>query len=481
MANVTERIPKAALIGGAAVLCLPLFAFLAYVRPGYFTSPVDLGGLALLECLFAGICLYRRVFFPLVIVSFLLAGISLPVGGGWIAIRWLVLGAGALVGSFIMLKERCHHFVFFHGLAVFAILSALVSAAVSRYQGLALLKAVSLSLLFIYTGTGARLAVTGRENRFFNGLLTSCEVFVGSMAVLYFLGIEAMGNPNSLGAVMGVVAAPVLLWGTLLDQNRLAYHRRQIFFVISLYLTFHSHSRAGLAAALFSCGVLCLALRRYKMIGRGVVIILILTASSAIFDPQAFSRTLASLNSDIIYKGKDPGSGVFASRQSPWEGATQSIRSHLWFGSGFGTTDNGQDASTHIGQYGGFATSEAMTSENGSSYLSILSWVGILGVVPFLLLLLGVAARILRTIAWMLTTGNPSHPAIPLAMVLLAGLVHAGFEDWLFAVGYYLTVFFWSLAFILVDISPYARLPRLAFRWRPRPVQPGCGRVAPSR
>jgi hypothetical protein len=28
------------------------------------------------------------------------------------------------------------------------------------------------------------------------------------------------------------------------------------------------------------------------------------------------------------------------------------------------------------------------------------------------------------------------------------------FEDWLFAPGYYLCVFFWSLAFVLVDVAP---------------------------
>ena len=39
-------------------------------------------------------------------------------------------------------------------------------------------------------------------------------------------------------------------------------------------------------------------------------------------------------------------------------------------------------------------------------------------------------------------------------MVLLAGLVHAGFEDWLFAVGYYVSVYFWIFAFILADLLP---------------------------
>jgi hypothetical protein len=38
-------------------------------------------------------------------------------------------------------------------------------------------------------------------------------------------------------------------------------------------------------------------------------------------------------------------------------------------------------------------------------------------------------------------------------MVCLAGMVGAVFEDWLFAVGYYLSVFVWSLAFCLVDVT----------------------------
>jgi hypothetical protein len=40
-------------------------------------------------------------------------------------------------------------------------------------------------------------------------------------------------------------------------------------------------------------------------------------------------------------------------------------------------------------------------------------------------------------------------------------MVHAFFEDWLFAVGYYICVFFWALAFILLDFAPAGtgRLP----------------------
>ena len=473
---MTERIPKGVLIAVVAV-CLPMLAYLAGIRPGYFTSPDYLGGVLIFEFLLVALWLYRIIFFPLVIVAFLLAGTSLPVGGIWVAVRWFFLCAGAFLGSFIMLKERRHHFGLFHALAVFAVLAGLASALVSRYPRFALLKAISLLALFVYAGTGARLAVTGRENRFFNGLLTGCELFVAGIAAFYFLGIEAMGNPNSLGAVMGVVGAPMLLWGTMLNEEPVVLLRRKILSAVALYLTFQSHSRAGLAGAIISCGLMCLALRRYKLLGQGIIFSAILIAGSAIYNPEAFSNSVSSLTSSVVYKGKDPRMGVFASRKTPWQGAIETIHNHFWFGTGFGTTDNGLDASAHLNA---FATIEGVTAENGSSYLAITTWVGMLGVIPFLFLLLTLLNKILRTVFWMLNTGNPSHPAIPLATVMVAGLVHAGFEDWLFAVGYYLCVFFWSLAFILVDVAPHAPLPRFSVKWRPKFVRQPWGGIAPS-
>jgi hypothetical protein len=61
---------------------------------------------------------------------------------------------------------------------------------------------------------------------------------------------------------------------------------------------------------------------------------------------------------------------------------------------------------------------------------------------------------IAQVILWMRHTSNSYHPAIPIAMVLLAGMVHAIFEDWMVAVGYYLCVLFWIFAFWLVDLMP---------------------------
>jgi hypothetical protein len=476
MSEMTDRLPQLVLFTGL-ILCVPLLAYLALTRPGYFSDTTILGGVIALEFLLVALWLYRQVFLALILLAFLFAGTDLPVGGFWNVGRWVFLGAGAFVGSFIMLKERYGHFVLFHALAIFTILSALVSAAVSRYPGFALLKAVSLFLLFLYASTGARLAVLGRENRFLTGLLMGSEITTGIVGVLYLLGKEFLGNPNSLGAIMAVVA-PVLLWGMLINPEPMVRHRRLLLFLLCMYMLFHSQSRAGLLAGFISCGLLCLALRRYRLFGQGVLVLLIMITSAAIINPNAFSKGVSSATSSVVYKDKDPTQGVFASRLSPWQTATDSIKRHLWFGSGFGTTDTGQDASNHLGK---FATTAASTSENGSSYLTIVSWVGLIGVVPFLFLLLSLLNKIARTLLWMVHTGNPFHPAVPISMVLLAGLIHAGFEDWLFAPGYYLCVYFWSLAFIFVDFAPWAPLASFNVPWQPLAMRPSMSGAAPSR
>jgi O-antigen ligase len=100
---------------------------------------------------------------------------------------------------------------------------------------------------------------------------------------------------------------------------------------------------------------------------------------------------------------------------------------------------------------------------------------GLLGILPFVLLVFLVVRMIVQVCAWMRETSNPYHCAIPLAMVLLAGLVHAFFEDWLTSVGYYLCLFFWTLAFLLRDMMPATsplRIPRHRRRTPGSPLIP---------
>jgi len=460
--------------GALAVTAIPLLLFvswLAYSRPGYFTSETYIAGLIGLELLALALWRFRQVFFALLMYVFLSAGSDLPGVSFSTKGRWILLGMGALAGVLIMLKERQLRLGFFHLIALSCVMAGLVSAAASRYPDLAMLKALSLFLLFLYAASGARIAVEGREGRFLNGLLIGCEILVAGTAAFYAAGIEVMGNPNSLGALMGVVGIPVLLWGILTSKeaakDTFTRNRRVVLFFLCLYLVYYSHARAGMLAAATSSALLCIGLREYKMLAKGCAVVLIMITAAVILQPQAVSRSFSMFTSDVVYKGHEQG--VLISRVSPWNEAMDTIRSHPWFGTGFGTTDNAHDSTISIGN---FASNFAVTAEYGSSYLAIVAWVGIVGTLPFLLLLLLLAAPIVRTFRWMRTTGSALHPAVPLVLVVVAGLVHAGLEDWLFAVGYYLCVFFWSMAFVLVDIAPASlRASIFSFPPRPRHVQ----------
>jgi len=440
---MTDGVPRGLLVGGAIAVALTLI-YLAYSRPWYFTSQTDLTALLGLEILIVAVWLYRRVFFLVVILSFLLAGSNLQVGTGWATIRWIVLLTGASVGLLIMLKDGNFHFRSFDLIAIFGVLGTLISATNSRYPTVALLKGLSMMLLFLYASTGARLAATEREGRFVLGLLTGCEFLAGVTALTYAVGLSAWGNPNSLGGIMGFVA-PLLLWGALIDGRPSVQRRRFILYALCLCLAFFSRSRAGIGAVLLSSALLLLALRKHKAVIEGAVVLVIVASAVFIFRPDA----LPSLATSVIYKGST--TRILESRVSPWQGAITNISNNPWFGTGLGTTVNGN---ARVEEQGMFSSSSQITAEHGSSYLALLSGVGIIGALPFTLMLIILVAKVVRTLSWVRTSGIASHPAVPLAVLILAGLLHAFFEDWMFAVGNYFCVFFWTIAFIFVNVAP---------------------------
>jgi O-antigen ligase len=427
-----------------------LAVYLAVFRPAYFSDSKMLAILMFLQILLAAIWHYRARFFPLLLLVFLWAGTVMPLNVAWTSGRWLVLAVGALAGLVLYNRDQKHCFAKFHLAALVCVLAALVSAAVSAYPSLACLKAMSLLLLFLYGSFGARVAVIGRQASFFAQLLLGCELLVYVTAISYFLfQYEVFGNPNSLGAVMGVAATPILLWGILVSEQATARWRRTFAFALALLLLFSSYARAGIAGAVVSCILLCVALRRYGLLLRGLGIALLLATLVATVVPL-HQQPSESLTSVFVYKGQRED-GILASRRSIWDKTVSAIQEHPWLGSGFGTSPTSSEVEQ---QSGGFESLREATREHGNSYLAITEWVGFVGDIPFFALIILIGVNVGRTLAQIHRTGNVFSAAIPLAGVLAAGLVDAAFEDWLFAPGYYLCVFFWTLAFIMVDVLP---------------------------
>ena len=448
MERAVDKASRIALAGLPVILVVALIV-LARSVPSYFNNLQYLAGFIFLQILLVCLWSYDRLFFPFLMVAFLWAGMDVPMTHPWTVGRWIVLGAGAFVGFVRALRMGLQRYSRFHMAALFCVASALVSAMVSVVPQFSLMKAFSLFLLFLYGASGGRL-VLREPDRFFRGLLLACEISVYVSAFSYMaLGLEIWGNANSLGAVEGVIAAPLLLWGALVAPTKNLRVRRTVACLGALYLVYFSVTRAAMLAAGLAMFVLLLGMRRNKLILEGLVGVICVLAISAIATPDRFDEIRTSFVAGVIYKGHQT-EGLLGSRLPPWQETVRVIQQNPYFGSGFGTSISGDKP---FGEVGTFA-STSVKREHGSSYLAIAEWVGLLGIVPFALLIFLVMHAIVRVYLFLRRTGNASHYSVPLMMIMIAGLTHAGFEDWLFAVGYYLTVIFWVFAFLLMDVMP---------------------------
>lgn len=462
------------LFGLFALVVMALLLFgLAERRPAYFADVTLLEALLLLEVVAAAVWHYQRWFFPAMMLIFLWAGTDLPLAGAGNRGRWVFLAVGALVGIVKWLqRDLRRHFTAIDLVALLCVLSAAVSSVVSSRVEMSLLKSTSLLLIFLYGASGAKIAVIDRESKFFPGLLASCEVISYLTAFSYVVvHFELFGNPNSLGAVMGVVVVPILLWGVLSATDRHARFRRGIALCLASYLLYISVSRAGILACAVAVTVMCVALHRQLLLIKGAVVLISLAAIVAVVPGGKLDALVSAFTEDVIYKGK-PEMGILGSRKSPWQETIDVIkrdRQTLLFGVGFGTSSAEQQGAT-----GGlvFRTSGGTVREHGNSYLALLEYVGLLGIVPFLVLLLMVLRQIYRGCSRMWRTRDPGHYVVPLVLICIAGLVHAFFEDWLFAVGFYLTIFFWTSAFVLAELQaePVPAPARLSRAWGKIPV-----------
>ncbi len=462
------------------LLGLSLVLYLIYSHLQYFRDVSLLGGILLLEVIIASLWNYGQRFFVLLMITFVWAGMNVPLQSAWTVGRWVVLSAGAVVGYIAWTKNPRRPFGLLHLIAFFCICAAFVSATVSPFIQMASFKALSLFLLFLYCASGARLAVLGREDRFFRGLLWGSEIAVYATAICYLgLGQGIWGNPNSLGAAMSIGLFPILLWGWLTSDGPALRLRRLAALLLCTYLVQFSMARAAMVAVVIVTFVFCVCLRQYKLLVKVIALVLFLVAVTGMLDPGALIKSVGDMKDAVLYKGHKE-EGVMGSRRTPWEKSIATIKEHPLFGTGYGTSPTGESPGLGFGR---FASSAETSREHGSSYITIAEWVGLLGVVPFLALLVVTVSNVARVCAWMRRTGDPRHYSIPLAMVVVSGLAHALFEDWLFAVGSYISVYFWVFAFLLADLIPVAVAVPVAgvVSRAPRSSPASFGAVVPNR
>jgi O-antigen ligase len=330
-----------------------------------------------------------------------------------------------------------------------------------------LLKVMSLFLLFLYASTGGRVALGGQEASFLRGLILACEALVYISSACYLaLSYDLFGNYNALGAIIGVGAAPVLLWAAVVAESRAERKRRYIALALCGVLLYVSVCRAAILADTVVIIALTIALRRPGLLLKAAFIGALFLECMAVANPAHMSAFVGSLTERLVFKGGRDQShpGLFGSRETPWEETISAVKHHPYFGTGFGTTDLGNDQPY---RQGSSFSDEGTNREHGDSYLALAEYMGLLGILPFLILLLLLIRASARVFAWMRRTGSADNYAVPFALIIVAGLVHALFEDWLLAVGSYLCVFFWVAAFLLIDCASEIKTDRQRFVSRP--------------
>jgi O-antigen ligase len=436
------------LIAAASILFLLV---LSVKRPYMFGES---NVLALLVLVVAGMIAsqYQTHFWTIMIAVFFWAGSAFPLAGAMSLFRWVVLGLGAFLGI-AYYARRAHRTPFnhLHLLALFAVFAAFASAMVSVNPLLTVLKALSLAALFIYASVGARVLWSKNPEPFVRKLVLMVEILVYFSTLCYAASFAVWGNSNSLGLIMGCLCWPVLLWRFILPANRQGSPRRFIPLFLCGALLVFSLSRASMVAAFLTSIFLLVGSRRYRTLLMGMSLFAAILLNMFLLTPERFQNASDS----FLYKKGEHGQ-LMDSRQKPWTRSLATFREHPWLGLGFGAADN----STDVGVT--YVTQGHQTRERGSSYLTMLETTGVVGTFFFVLLLLAVIREIWAIFSWLRRTGKVNQPAVVAAAILLAGLMNAFFEDWMFAVGYYMSVIFWVLALSLRDwmacpVSPDAQ------------------------
>lgn len=421
-------------------MCVGLFLLLKV--PSFLTSNTGLYTVLILSIAVFSLIEYHKVMLPIVVLAFLSAGLDVPFQETAYVGRWIILAIAALFGMIVWARSPYKlHFGAVHLLAAFTVLSTLVAALGAINRQTALLKCLTLFLLFLYLSIGARVTFQGRQSLLVLRASKTFQTAVILCGVLYVADMPYWGNPNSLGAIMGIFAWPFVLWGYLIASTSKQRHYATFVALVCAFLLLLSRARAGMLAAAVSTFVVLFCLRRIKLMGLAVLSLVVLFLGFFLVAPENFQDYAHS----VIYKPSETNHdlSVFSSRRTPWEKTISTIQEHPWFGTGLGTPDKAVEGIFTTGSY----------REHGNSYLTIAEGLGLLGIAPFALLFLVLLHRIQLAASWLRKTANPAHCAIPLVWVLLAGLVHAIFEDWMLSPGSYLCVGFWLITFWALDMT----------------------------
>lgn len=407
---------------------------------------------------FAGMATFGLAFFYpqlyLLAMIILWSAASMPLLGdvrGLLSIaRWGLLAIAALVSIASSFKDSFSVLLVklkpIQVLMLIMVTVVLVLGAYSVNTGLSYLKGTIFLTLVVFFMFGYRHFI-GDASRRVPSMLNRIGwllIAVGILSIAYFvvapsgavLGAAFGGiyrQPNSLGAIIGVFAIPLFVYKfTCMSGSwKKVFHGGVLLINIGILLA--TRSRAGMLAGLVGAFTILFFLRR-----RAVVILLLWFGIVVLIVGQYFSFW-SDINQELVFKGREE---FLTGRGSMWEEGIENIMEKPLWGWGFGASKASMDWE--------FSTSTGEGDrEKGSSYLGIIEELGFLGAIPAYVLIfylisqlrfiIRMRRRILRE-EWVLL--------LVLYSIIVAGLVDAGFEAWLFSLGSHIAIFYWLVVFL---------------------------------
>jgi O-antigen ligase len=394
--------------------------------------PALIGAAALALCL-----LRYRESFPLVACSvFIISTMDVPGRELYTMIRWIMLAIAGFIAflTWTMKRETRIRFEWFHLLALLLVAVAVASTAISINPLMTALKSAAFAAMLFYSWIGIRVTLENQEQRFLEVSTKIVESVVYLLFVVYVgFGYPLFLNPNTLGGVISVICWPLLILATLKSPARHA-----VPFALCGYLLYLSESRASYLAAFFAGCFILLALKRRLMLTTILIVVTAVLVAVAAYYPYIIENQIQNL----VIKHTDTN-GVMDTRVDLWAVGIANIKERPLFGGGFGVSV-GRSENWQVS-----FSAEDVNREKGNSYLAIAEEIGLVGSILPLCLILVLLKRM-----WQVCF-SPHIALITIAFggVVIAGLINAFFEAWMFAAGSALGMFFWICAFLFHGLA----------------------------
>ena len=252
----------------------------------------------------------------------------------------------------------------------------------------------------------------------------------------YFLGINFMSRGsdemfavNEAGTFGGLFSHSMLLgpfaaFVTLVFMNCYLAHKKKIFiilFFISTAAVVMSASRAAIMALVVPVLYSIIFAKGVGRLRKGIIVLLVASAMLSVPIADRISTGLVEKQQNSY----DAGS-VFSSREGKWENRIAEFKESPIVGVGF--------CAVSLDSTGDYSATGGV--EPGSAYLAVLSMTGLLGIIPYLLVLFSAYKCVRR---------EETEVARLRMCLLLAGLVHTFAEGYTLHAGSQMFLVFWLI------------------------------------